>query len=115
MDECIGNTCCWDECEIIPSEADSVVNACPPEAAHEPVDPSTVATEHTSGWELCMGGCGSWLKAGRWGVCKACHRAGHAGREYPCDEGFVPCRGCGVQVKEIRSICKRYNAEERSA
>ena len=57
-------------------------------------------------WELCMGGCGAWLRAGGWGVCGGCYKKGHVGRTQECEPGIVFCRGCGVHVKASKGACK---------
>ena len=57
-------------------------------------------------WELCLGGCGHWLK-NKWGVCVGCYKKGHVGRSFECESGFVLCRGgCGVHVKVSTGACK---------
>ena len=71
--------------------------------------------EHVSDadkWEQCMGGCGVWLKAGKWGVCAGCWRRGHAGRIQECEAAWVLCRGCGVHVKSSPGACKPCLREE---
>ena len=66
-------------------------------------------------WETCMGGCGTLLKAGGWGVCNGCYKSGHKGRTEQCSDGFVLCRGCGVHVKASVGACKPCLKKERQA
>ena len=63
-------------------------------------------------WEKCSGGCGTPLKAGRWGVCKACYRNGVPGRVYDCEPGQSLCRSCGVHVKASVGICRPCGTKE---
>ena len=51
-------------------------------------------------WEQCAGpGCNAMLRAGKWGVCNCCWKAGRRGRADDDVPGMVLCRGCGVHVK----------------
>ena len=46
-------------------------------------------------WEECMGGCGAWLKAGNWGVCKGCYKNGYKGPPEEYADGFDVLGGSG--------------------
>ena len=69
--------------------------------------PSSPVLERASSsdWEMCMGGCGVPLKAGKWGVCGKCFKMGHKGRTEKCWEGYVFCRGCGTHVGAEKGVC----------
>ena len=89
--------------------------AAPPPPPPPPCSPPPPPVVEEKKWELCMGGCGAWLKAGGWGVCNGCYKRGHAGRAEECEPGFVLCRGCGVHVKASSGACKPCVQKERQA